>query len=497
MIVVHDIDTGAILDVNEDCVATAGYTREQFLSGGVEGFSPPGEEFSPERAMGYMIAAAQGEPQLFEWGFVHADGGFHPTEVHLKRATIGGTPVLLGIIRDISRRKAAESERNRLVERIQQAQKLESLGVLAGGIAHDFNNLLMGVLGNAGLALTKLSPESPGRAHIQKVEVAARRAAELTNQMLAYSGRGRFVVEPLDLSRMVDEMAHLLDAVISKKAILKYDFHRDIPRVECDAAQVRQVVMNLITNASDAIGDRSGVITLTTGVLKADRAYLSDTYMDWDLDEGYYVFLEVSDTGCGMDEEIRKRIFDPFFTTRFTGRGLGLAAVLGIVRGHGGAIKVYSEPGRGTTMKVLLPAASKPEEVKLVEPIRDGDWTGEGLVLLVDDEEIVRETAKMVLESVGFDVLLAEDGRECVELFRRRADQVKVVLLDMTMPHMGGEEAFTELRRIRGDVRVVLSSGYNEQEATSSFNGKGLAGFIQKPYGPEKLVAVMRGILET
>jgi len=497
MIVVHDLETGEILDVNAETMRASGYTREEFLEIGLAGVSPEGPEYAPEQAAAHMQKAAAGEPQLFEWGFIDKAGTFHATEVHLKRGELDGRPVLMGIVRDISERKRAERERQQLQQQMQQSQKLESLGVLAGGIAHDFNNLLMAILGNASLALMKMRPESPSLLHIEKIESAARRAAELTNQMLAYSGRGKFVVEPLTLSRVVAEMRHLLEAVVSKKVVLKYDFAGDIPRVEADAAQIRQVVMNLILNGSDAIGDRSGVISVTTGALKADRAYLTDTYMDWDLPEGYYVFLEVSDTGQGMDPATRSKIFDPFFTTKFSGRGLGLAAVLGIVRGHGGAIKVYSEPGRGTTVKVLLPAADEPREVKVVKPRAADDWRGEGLVLVVDDEEMIRETARMILEAAGFDVLLAEDGRDGVEVFREHADEICVVLLDMTMPHMGGEEAFTELRRIRSDVRVILSSGYNEQEATNRFAGKGLAGFIQKPYHPQDLAALLRGILES
>ncbi len=496
MIITQDPRTGAILDVNEETVRATGYTREQFLSGGVAGFSPPGEQYSMERAIGFMQQAAAGEPQLFEWGFIDTDGEFHPTEVHLKLTEIRGESVLLGVIRDITERKRVERERQQLEHQMQQAQKLESLGVLAGGIAHDFNNLLMAILGNASLALMKLHPESPGRDHIQKVETAAKRASELTNQMLAYSGKGKFVVEPLSVSRVVEEMSHLLGAVISKKAVLKFDFAADLPPIEADAAQIRQIVMNLILNGSDAIGDTSGVLTVSTGVVQADRDYLAGTYLDWDLPEGYYVYVEVSDTGHGMDAETRRRIFDPFFTTKFSGRGLGLAAVLGIVRGHHGAIKVYSEEGKGTTVKVLVPAAEEPGPVQVVRPRAADDWRGSGLLLVVDDEEMIRDTARMILEAVGFEVALAADGREAVEIFRARSEEIRAVLLDMTMPHMGGEETFTELRRIRGDVRVILSSGYNEQEATNRFAGKGLAGFIQKPYPPQNLVELLRGILD-
>ena len=382
-----------------------------------------------------------------------------------------------------------------LERQIQHAQKLESLGVLAGGIAHDFNNLLMGVLGYADLALMDLAPEAPAREYLEGIETSARRAAELAKQMLAYSGKGRFIVRPLDLSALVQEMTHLLEVSISKKSVLKYHFAEGIPSFEGDATQVRQVVMNLITNASDAIGDRSGLIGVRTGAQYCDRDYLCETYLDDDLVPGLYVYLEVSDTGCGMTREQEEKIFDPFFTTKFTGRGLGLAAVLGIVRGHSGAIKVYSEPGKGTTFKVLFPIADEAAECVDPEAEVRGEWQGAGTVLLVDDEDTVRALGRKMLERMGFSVLAAADGLEGVEVFREHCDDIRFVLLDMTMPHMGGEEAFREMHRIRDDVPVILSSGYNEQDAVSHFAGKGLAGFIQKPYGSVDLKAALRQVL--
>ncbi len=248
--------------------------------------------------------------------------------------------------RDITGRKRAEEERLSLERQVQHAQKLESLGVLAGGIAHDFNNLLMAILGNADLALDDLSPHAPAHECIQEIEKASKRAAELAKQMLAYSGKGRFVIEPIDLNEFVDEMAHLLEVSVSKKALLKYNYADNLPAIDADATQVRQIIMNLITNASEAIGDRSGVIALSTGAMDCDRAYLDSANnplrasLDEPLLEGVYTYFEVADTGGGMDKETQEKIFDPFFTTKFTGRGLGMAAVLGIVRGHHGTIKV-------------------------------------------------------------------------------------------------------------------------------------------------------------
>ncbi|MCK4284486.1 MAG: response regulator, partial [Candidatus Brocadiae bacterium] len=389
------------------------------------------------------------------------------------------------------------TERRRLDARMQQAQKLESLGVLAGGVAHDFNNLLTGVLGNAGLALMDLPRESPARESVEQIEKSARSAAELASQMLAYSGRGRFVVESLNLSKLVREMQHLLKSVVSKKAILKWELADDLPPVEGDATQFRQVIMNLTINASEAIGDGDGVITVRTGTIRADGAYLSGTYLAEELPEGPYVCLEVSDTGSGMDAETRHKVFDPFFSTKFTGRGLGLAAVLGIVRGHRGAIKVYSEPGSGSAFKVLLPA-SKGVTVEGCEQseVPATEWHGSGTILVVDDEEAVQSVTSTVLKACGFSVLTAKSGREAIEVMRDSPEEIAAVLLDLTMPGMSAEDVFTELRRIRQGVPIILSSGYTEQDAVSRLAGKDLAGFIQKPYEVARLLAKLREVLE-
>jgi signal transduction histidine kinase/CheY-like chemotaxis protein len=392
--------------------------------------------------------------------------------------------------------KNTEEERRHLEAQILHAQKLESLGVLAGGIAHDFNNLLMGIIGNASIALMRLSPESPVRTYLEKMEMAGMRAADLAKQMLAYSGKGQFMVQPLNLSNLVEEMTHLLEVAVAKNVVLKFKLAEHIPAIDADATQVRQVVMNLLTNASDAIGERSGVISITTGAMHCSRGYLADTYLNDELPEGPYVYLEISDTGCGMSGETRARIFDPFFTTKFTGRGLGLAAVLGIVRGHRGAIKVYSEVGHGTTFKVLFPYSEQAARAMVAAQAKDALWQGTGGILLIDDDETVRMVSQAMLKTIGFTVHLAEDGVQGMEVYRTHADEIRVVLLDMTMPHMNGEETFRALRALNPDARVILSSGYNETDATTHFAGKGLAGFIQKPYTLHELSHILREVLE-
>jgi signal transduction histidine kinase/ActR/RegA family two-component response regulator len=397
----------------------------------------------------------------------------------------------------LRRQKEADEERRRLEAQMLQTQKLESLGVLAGGIAHDFNNLLTSVIGYCDLARGEVTGNTSAREFLDEAVTGARRAAELTQQMLAYSGKGTLVVGPVQLSALVTDITRLLEVSISKKCVLRYNLMENLPTCRGDATQLRQVIMNLIINASDAIGERSGVIALTTGVAWCDSAYLAENFVDDNLPEGLYVHLEVADTGSGMSHETRQRIFDPFFTTKFTGRGLGLAAVLGIVRGHNGAIRVYSELGRGTTFKMLLPAEQQLEQQSTLSTPDTAMWRGAGSVLVVDDEESIRGLTRHMLTQMGFDVATASDGREAVELFRQMQDINPLVLLDLTMPHLDGAAAFTQLKRIRPDVRVILMSGYNEHSIAEQFAGKGPLGFIQKPFRLSELRQLVRSTLES
>jgi len=482
------------LYVNDAACRNLGYSESELLGMTVMDISPgfPAEAWPPHwedlRRRGAF---------LFEAVHRRKDGSVFPVEISANHVRYGGREYNCAFARDLSQRKEEERERRNLERQLQHVQKLESLGVLAGGIAHDFNNILMAILGNADLALTKLSPSAPGRRNIEEIETAAQRAAELCQQMLAYSGKGRFVIQRLHLSEIVEEMSHMLEISVSKSVVLKYHFASDLPAVEGDATQIRQVVLNLITNASEAIGSKSGVISVSTGAMVCDRAYLGSSYLDEKLPEGVYAYLEVADTGCGMDEETKKRLFDPFFTTKFTGRGLGMSAVLGIVRGHRGAIKIYSEVGKGTSVKVLFPAVDEPAEGRSEpEETGIGQWRGRGTVLVVDDEESVCAVARQMLEYYGFRVLTAGDGQEALRVFRLHGREIVCVVLDLTMPHMDGEVTFRELRRIDPEVRVLLSSGYNQQDVTQRFVGKGLAGFIQKPYKGSRLVQRIRAILE-
>jgi len=441
----------------------------------------------------------QGEPYDVEHRLLFADGRtkYVHERCETERDARGAALRSLGTVQDITARVMAGQENERQREKMEHVQRLESLGVLAGGIAHDFNNLLTAIMGHAALARQQIGPMDRVGESLGCIEDASRKAADLCRQMLAYSGKGKFVVQPINLSELVREMSRLLHVSINKGAALREELADDLPSIEADVAQMQQVVMNLVINAGEAIGESGGSIVIATGVMQVDADYLHTVYVEEEgLEPGRYVYLEVTDNGCGMDAQTRKHLFEPFFTTKFTGRGLGMSAIIGIVRGHKGAVKVYSELGKGTTFKVLLPMVGR-QAVSLAVPVMQMEIPEDaGTVLVVDDEESIRTVACLILEHAGFKTLQAEDGIEAVEMLRRHAGEVDVVLLDMTMPRMGGEEAFTEMRSIKPGIRVVLSSGYNQQTATQRFTGKGLAGFVQKPYTPDLLLAALLKVLE-
>jgi PAS domain S-box-containing protein len=406
-----------------------------------------------------------------------------------------GATLWHGFITDITERKAADAAVEVFERKIQETQKLESLGVLAGGIAHDFNNILTGILGNASLAGFELPAGAPAQAYLESIRLGSQRAADLCLQMLAYSGKGRFVVKRISLNALIEETTQLLQISISKQAVLRFNLHANLPAIEVDVTQIRQVIMNLVINSSEAISTKSGMINVSTGMTRVDCSYLGGTILEPELTPGTYVYLEVSDNGCGMSAETKSKIFDPFFTTKFTGRGLGLAAVLGIVRGHRGALKVYSEVGRGTTFKLLFPCADGDVDVVTASVISAPTWRAQGTILVVDDEASVRSTAALMLKKLGFDVTLAADGLAAVQIFAANPAGYVLVLMDLTMPHLDGRDAYSEMRRVRDDVRVVMMSGFNEQEVVSQFAGKGVIGFLQKPFLFEALQEAVRRAL--
>ena len=485
--------------ISDGCQGLTGYSSEQLIEqhgGRYAAIVHPDDRARVASVIDQGITTRQ--HYVAEYRIIHADGNVRWVweQGVPVISTDGRVEALEGFITDIDDRKRAEEERQLLDEQIRQTQKLESLGVLAGGIAHDFNNILMVIMGQAEMALMKMGPMAVGRQAMEAVISAAGQASELCRQMLAYAGRSSFTSESVGLRALIEEMSHLPHTSISKKAILNLRLERGLPPIQADPAQLRQIIMNLVINASEAIGDRSGVITVAVGATRCDADYLSRTELADDLEPGLYIHLEVSDTGCGMDEETRSHIFEPFFTTKFTGRGLGLAAVLGIVRSHNGGLKVYSEPDKGTTFKILFPAISTAQLLIAAEAVpADHQTSAGGTVLLVDDEESLRALGAEMLEMLGFTVLTAEDGRQAVELFRREGAAIDLVILDLTMPHMDGAEAFTALRQLNPTLAVVLASGYSQDDVAARFAGKRLSGVLQKPYTISKLRELLNAIL--
>ncbi|MDB6126831.1 MAG: sensor hybrid histidine kinase, partial [Verrucomicrobia bacterium] len=409
--------------------------------------------------------------------------------------SVDGRPMFLeGLAIDITARKQAEQAKLAMERRMLESQKLESLGLLAGGIAHDFNNILTGILGNASLARLKLGENAPALANVHKIELASGRAAELCQQMLSYSGRSTFVIEAVDLSRLVQETLPLLNVSLGSRARLHLNFSPRPTVAMADATQLRQIVMNLVINAADAMGERTGDIYVTTGVGVFDRAYVQASNEGEALNGGDYVFLEVRDNGSGMPPETLARIFDPFFTTKFAGRGLGLAAVRGIVRGHKGALHVTSSLGHGSTFTLLLPPSSVlPPDA--TETVSTTSREYSGTVLVIDDEAPVREAAAELLRSFGFTTVVAQDGAEGIAQFALNPSGYALVLLDLTMPTLSGEETLTTLRAISPTVRVLLISGYSENSRATRLAGVGPLRFMQKPFTRDELERKLRDLL--
>ena len=399
---------------------------------------------------------------------------------------------------DITERKEAETKRLELERQMFHMQKLESLGVLAGGIAHDFNNLLTAIAGNLDLALQRM-PASSAQTNVHRAVKATHKAADLTREMLAYSGRGKFDVSFFDLRDMIRENIDLFRAAVPKTITFHCRDSEQKVVVEADSAQLQQVVMNLITNAAEAIGETVGMITLTTSIAHCNDEFLSQSRLPEKPAAGSFACLEIVDTGCGMTRETQERLFEPFFTTKFTGRGLGMAAVLGIVKGHKGAIIVESASGRGTAIKVLLPQGEAREHelaaaASVLPTLNLNAKRNE--ILIVDDEEIVRELCLDYITEIGFVGIVVSNGEEAVQVFQKRSNTVACVLLDLTMPRMDGVATFRELVRIQPDVKVILSSGFDEQDVVPRFGGQGLAGFVQKPYKMEILKEMLARVLQ-
>jgi PAS domain S-box-containing protein len=403
--------------------------------------------------------------------------------VSLRAVTISGRSSIMAIVRDCTERKKFEAERLELERRLLHAQKLESLGILAGGIAHDFNNLLAAIMGNLELSLFKLPAASPERHRIEQAIQACQRAADLTRQMLAYSGKGAFESKEVDLSDLVHHNTELLRTSIPRNISMLIETAPDLPPTMADPGQIQQIVMNLITNAAEAIGQQTGLISITTGMADYAEEALAMSLLEDKPRPGRYIWLEVVDNGVGMNDETKKRIFEPFFTTKFTGRGLGMSAVLGIVKSHGGAIFLDSVEGVGSRFKIIFPASGTGSVASegLDGPAAVSPGV-HGTVLIADDEEMVRDLCCACVEALGYSVLAAADGVEALELFREHGDVIGLVILDLTMPKLDGVATFHELKRLQPEIKVIISSGYGEQNVASQFTDEKPSAFIQKPF---------------
>jgi signal transduction histidine kinase len=392
--------------------------------------------------------------------------------------------------------KKAEEERLRLERQFLQIQKLESLLTMSGGIAHDFNNLLQAVLGNLELSLMRLPEDSPVRRFIGQAVLAAEKAAKLSGMMLSYSGKGLFSIGELSLTGLIEKNAAMLEAALPKSITLNLNLDDTLPLIFGDEEQIQQVVMNLIINASEAIGTVNGSITVATGRDEFDLRTLSSRMLEEKLLPGQYAWIEICDSGCGMDSETVHKVFDPFFTTKFTGRGLGMSAAQGIVRAHKGGILIDSSPGNGTTVRILFPIAAG----ALADSVADNDVSSEqrnsGIILIIDDEEIIRDVCSTMLEELGYTALTAACGEEGLRIFREQNARIRLVMLDHSMPGMDGVAVFDELRKISPDIRVLLASGYSEEELAERFTGLGLNGFLQKPFKLNVLESLLQRVLQ-
>jgi PAS domain S-box-containing protein len=473
-----------------------GLTRTQALPTSLDGLIPVEDRERFQQSWAAVVAGQ--EPATQEFTILTEDGRSVVLEISGQLWRSGGKPIeVICIGRDVTGRKQAEEKRLALERKMLDAQKLESLGVLASGIAHDFNNMLTVILGNAALAQANFTGGSAAQTHLDHIQKTALQAAELCKQLLAYSGKGRFLIQRVNLNTVIQEMWPLLELSVSKKARLKFAAASELPDMEADPSQLRQIVMNLVINASEALEEKTGDITIRTGVTKADSASLEPLHPSApEVAEGDFVVLEVVDSGCGMTPETRAKILDPFFTTKFVGRGLGLAAVVGVVRAHAGTLQIESEPTQGSTFRILLPLSKSATAEDAAAPTRlAGEEGRRCTILLVDDDEGVLSVGSQVLQKFGYSVITATDGKQAVTKFRAQAAAITAIILDLTMPQMGGDEALEQIRLIRPDARVLLVSGFSEPEPGPRWTTEGRCAFLQKPFKPADLIDALRQLL--
>ena len=483
---------GRLVEVNEAFARMHGYSTLDMQQMSLEDLDTPETSLL---APGRIRRLLTGEHLTFEVEHYHKDGRILPQEVSAKLISFGGNSYFQCFHRDISERKQVAAERAELEQQLQQTQRLESLGVLAGGIAHDFNNLLTVIIGNCSLA--QLKPTNAVE-KILTIETAAKQAAELCQQMLAYAGKANLSKVPIQLAELVNEMVRMSRSSVAQNVMIISDLAAKIPILTGDASQLRQITMNLMINAAEAIGESQGEVHVSLKKTTVLNDQQERDHLGAIIPPGRYACLEVTDNGCGMDKETRQRIFEPFFTTKFTGRGLGMAAVLGIIKAHQGALQVTSRQGQGTTFIVflLIPSSETAAGQTSPELCSPESWQGKGTVLLVEDEEIVRCVAEEMLETLGFTVIQATNGQEALDLYQQHTKDIALVVTDIGMPIMDGYELFNKLKGQAPDLPIILSSGFGERVVFSRISAGAVAGFLSKPYSANQLREMLRSAVE-
>ncbi len=489
---------GKIIDCNSIVEKILGQNKKELLNKPVITLHP---ELFQEEANTLLQEILQNKRDFFNLPIRTAQGELIPVETRITKGQWYGKPVFFAISRDISTRLKMEQEKMEIERKLLHSQKMESLGVLAGGIAHDFNNLLTAIIGNLELIQIQGFNAPFAKDMMDQAVQAGRKASDLTRQMLAYSGKGRFIIRPIDINHLIRGISALLKSSINKNAVLHLNLPVNIPPIMADSSQIEQVIMNLILNASEAIGDNTGIINLITGIEKFSAETLSKSRVPEKLDPGKYLYMNITDSGCGMKPETLDRMFDPFYSTKFTGRGLGLSAVMGIVKSHKGAIFVKSEYGEGTDIKLLFPIFTS-EKISLQSPEQlKGPESAEylnnkGTLLIADDELPVRNLCKNMLEYMGYTLCLACDGREAVEIFKIHQKTIKCALLDLNMPNLDGIATFTELRKIKPDLQIILMSGYHDDEVVRKYSDKHFSGLLQKPFNMNQLKEALERVMK-
>ncbi|MDR4459586.1 MAG: response regulator [Nitrospirales bacterium] len=465
-------------------------------------FSNPAAEQLFQRTSEQLIGSPFGFPvpvnRTTEIEIMSAPGQPTPVEMRVVPIEWDEEYAYLASLRDVTEQRRAEEERRRHEIERQYSQKLESLGVLAGGIAHDFNNLLMTIVARSGLALRGLPPDSPARKHLDFIEKAGLRGGELANQMLAFAGQTRLDFQVINLQKLLEDMTPFIRATISKRLRFEHNPAPSLPPIRADQAQLRQIIMNIVVNASEACGEGDGVITIRTREWQPKTENFQNWYVLGELPEDRGIALTIQDTGCGMTSDTIPKIFDPFFSTKLPGRGLGLAAILGLAQAHAATIAVRSQPDVGTEFTLLFPATTSPPSTTkrpvFSIPTQDASLTKKPVVLVVDDEEDVRMACSMIFEEMGLQTLVASDGEIGIHVFQQYQHEIMVVLLDLTMPNMDGQEFLEHIQSLNATIPVILSSGYSEEEAMKRFHNPKMAAFIQKPYQVETLIAKVEEI---